>query len=71
MDQKTGVQFLEDDYYAVDIAKSVAYMLLNKVNLTPKQIISIGNALSALERFLIAVRNLIRILSLFIEFANF
>jgi len=39
-----------DDYYAIDLAKKVARLLLKHPSIKPQQIIGLGNALYALER---------------------
>lgn len=40
----------DDDYYAIDIAKTVARRFLKHPNIKPIQVIGLGNALYALER---------------------
>lgn len=43
-------QLTDDDYHAIEIAKNVARRFLKHPQITPQQIIGIGNALYALER---------------------
>jgi hypothetical protein len=43
-------ELLEDDYYAIELAKAVARLFLKESSIKPLQIISLGNALIALER---------------------
>jgi hypothetical protein len=43
-------KLIDEDYYAIEIAKNTARRLLSNPKITPKQIVGIGNALYALER---------------------
>lgn len=40
----------DDDYLAVEIAKNIAHHFLKHPQITPKQVVGLGNALYALER---------------------
>ena len=40
----------DDDYYAIEVAKDSARLFLKHSQITPKQIVGLGNALCALER---------------------
>lgn len=40
----------DDDYYAINIAINVARRLLNNPEITPRQVVGMGNALYALKR---------------------
>lgn len=50
-DDNEGFNFTDDDYYAIEIADNVARRLLKHSNILPQQVVGIGNALYALERF--------------------
>jgi len=43
-------QLTDDDYYAIEIAKNVARRFLKHSQITPQQVVGIGNALYALGR---------------------
>jgi hypothetical protein len=43
-------ELTDDDYYAVEIARKVAYSLLRHPKINPKQVIGLGAVLFALER---------------------
>jgi hypothetical protein len=43
-------ELVDDDYQAIEIAKSTARRLLSNPKIAPKQIVGLGNALYALER---------------------
>lgn len=40
----------DDDHYAIDIVINVACRLLKNPQITPRQVVGLGNALYALER---------------------
>ncbi len=43
-------ELIDDDWYAIEIAKNVARRFLKSPHITPQQVIGLGNALYALER---------------------
>lgn len=43
-------ELTDDDVYAIEIAKNTARRFLKQPQITPKQVIALGNALYALER---------------------
>jgi hypothetical protein len=45
----------DDDYIAIQIAMNIARLLLRKSNLTPLQVVGLGKALYALEKFPTAI----------------
>jgi len=43
-------ELTEDDLYAVEIAENIAHLFLKKEQITPLQVVGLGNALYALQR---------------------
>ena len=52
-------ELIDDDRYAVEIAKNTARRFLKDPRITPQQIIGIGKALHALERLPLVTRDIV------------